>query len=323
MQKKICFIGHVDSGKSSTAGHLYAQCGGLSDHELEKMQQDTKKEKKEYQLWSRVLDIFEEEQTKGKTHEFNIIKLKYNNKEFQMIDTPGHRMFVRSLIDGISYFKANEIIACLIISASKGEFEAGWIKGQTKEDIILVRSIGIRHLIVVINKMDTIEYDMKVYKEIIEKVNPFIRRCKFQTVNYVAISGYKGENLTSTSKYMPESRSLMSIIDEIDIGDTSTKTNTNMIKETEWSQMLCEIMILELDSIISAGFMCMLHYDGKEYEIIIDKIIKRSYLKKGDTAKVIIITAQGTKFIREKETSNIILRYQNGTIGFGKILKVK
>ena len=83
-EKKFIFFGEVDCGKSSTAGHLYVQCGGLSDHELAKIRNDCKN--KQYQLWSRVLDIWEEEQEKGKTHEFNLLSLTFKGIEYKMID---------------------------------------------------------------------------------------------------------------------------------------------------------------------------------------------------------------------------------------------
>ena len=82
--KKICFIGNVDSGKSTTSGHLYALTGQLSEHELSKIVNETEKK---YQMWSRVLDIYNEEREKGKTHEFNLLSFEYQGEKFTLTAT--------------------------------------------------------------------------------------------------------------------------------------------------------------------------------------------------------------------------------------------
>lgn len=315
--KKFCFIGHVDSGKSSTAGHLYVKCGGLSEHELNKLKKES--EKNNYQLWSRVLDIWEEEQQKGKTHEFNLLPFTYNDQPFELIDTPGHKIFIRSLIEGLTYFESTNVIGCLIISMSKGEFESGWDKGQTKEDIILARSVGIRSLIVLFNKMDTIDFDQEKYEIVKKQVKKFIEDCRFETVDYIPISGYQGIGLTD-KEGLPDwykENTLMDTISQIE----PKQINIPEIPKDEWNTMICEIKILFTNNIITKGYQCVLHFDGQEFEAKILQIRDKSFLKVKDTGQILISTNKIIK--KNRKTRKIILRSEDHTIGFGRILKVK
>jgi translation elongation factor EF-1alpha len=315
--KKFCFVGHVDAGKSTIAGHLYVKCGGLSDHEFAKIKKDS--EKKKYQLWSRVLDIWEEEQEKGKTHEFNLLKLNYNNKEYDLIDTPGHKMFIRSLIEGISHFENSEITGCLVISMAKGEFESGWENGQTKEDIIIARSIGIRSLIVLFNKMDTTGWSEKAYETVKKKIRPFIHGCNFSLVEYIPISGYDGVGLTD-KEGLPKwynGFTLMEFMEKIDLKPVAVPP----IDLDSWTEMVCEVKILATDNIITCGYTCIMHFDGGEYDVTLEKLKSKKFLKRGDSDTIII--KSDVPINKNRGTRRIILRDKTFTVGFGRILKVR
>lgn len=319
--KNICFFGHVDSGKSSCAGHLYALCGGISEHELEKLKKECEEEKKMNQLWSNVLDINEEERVKGKTHEFNILPFKHNDHEYNIIDLPGHKMFIREMISGISYFESSDVIGCLLISAAKGEFEAGWIRGQTKEDMIIARSLDIQNLIVLINKLDLQDWNQDIYNNIIKEINPFIKdACGFKNVHYIPISAYKGIGLINNTN-MPEWYKGKSLIDTIEEIKLDIKNEIKSFDVNEFSSLYAEIKILWCQNIISDGFECIIHYCGDEYEVIIEKINGHKILKRKDKEKCIITSKRK---IRAKYASNrFIIRDSKNTIGFGTIIKVK
>lgn len=118
MSKKIKFItiGHVDTGKSCLCGHLLYKCGYVDKHTMEKIKQKAIQDKMERWVWSRVLDIYEEEMLKGKTHEFNLINFNYKDQEYELIDSPGHQIFVRSMIQGLSQ---NVNICVLLVKYDK------------------------------------------------------------------------------------------------------------------------------------------------------------------------------------------------------------
>ncbi len=118
-------------------------------------------------------------------------------RRFTILDAPGHKNYVPSMISGASQAD----VAVLVISARKGEFETGFEKGgQTREHATLVKTLGVRRLIVVINKMDdpTVAWSKERYDEIIEKVVPFLKQNGYNMkseVEFIPISGFSGANL--------------------------------------------------------------------------------------------------------------------------------
>jgi len=329
--KKFCFVGEVDSGKSTIAGHLYYLCGGVTKHDLEQIKKDLGNKKT--QIWSALLDINSEERERGKTNEFSTISLKYNENEYQLIDTPGHQIYIRSLIEGISSFNSNEIIACLVLSARNGEFEKGWINGQTKEDIILARGVGIRNLIVLVNKMDTIGWKEKEFTEICNTVTPYIKRCKFESCKFIPVSGYDGIGLNSVDgmpKWYIEKFSethLMKCIQNIQI---KSIPKISITFPNKWIKMECHIQIVELKKppIITSGFSCILHYNSEEYNVMFEEVYNLikpeiKFLKDKDVGKIIVNSEIPIEKKENKNnTINLIFRYNENTIAYGKIVKI-
>jgi len=327
MIKKFCFIGEVDCGKSTIAGHLFYLCGGANKHELEQIKKELGNKKT--QIWSALLDINSEERERGKTNEFSTLTLKYNNIDYHLIDTPGHQIYIRSLIEGISSFNSNEIIACLVISSRTGEFEKGWINGQTKEDIILARGVGIKNLIVLINKMDTINWAENEFKNIKEKTSSYIKKCKFETCNFIPVSGYNGQGLINLEG-VPDwykDKCLMKTIENINIKNIP---QPKIIFPEKWCKMRCNIRIVELKKppIIAIGFECVLHYNSEEYTVTFEDIAqvqnpKINFLKDKDIGKVIFKTDKHVENKKDRNNSiNLIFRYNEKTIAFGKLLEI-
>ena len=322
---KFVFFGHIDSGKSTCAGHLYYLCGGISEHEFNNIKKECEEDKATYQLWSRVLDINDEEKLKGKTYEFTLLDFEFKGSKFCLIDNPGHKMFIREMIKGMTYFENSNVIGCLLISAKPGEFEAGWVNGQTKEDIIIAKSLGVKDLVVLVNKMETISWNKKTFDTIVGKVNHFVEKiCKFKNIKYIPVSGYDGTGLVDKNNlpqwYSGESviRTMIDITD-LDQEPYPTNKSNKKIIEKEVSKFIGEVKILWCQTVITKGFECVLHYCGQEYDIILDNLPK-TFLKKMDVAKCTIIGKQ--KIIVRSSSKRFILRSGNNTIGFGTIVKL-
>ena len=118
-----------------------------------------------------------------------------------VIDAPGHRDFIKNMITGTSQADC----AILIIAAGTGEFEAGISKdGQTREHALLAFTLGVRQLIVAINKMDTAKYSEARYEEIIKETSNFIKKVGFNPKNvpFVPISGWHGDNMVEATTNM-------------------------------------------------------------------------------------------------------------------------
>lgn len=193
----IIFIGHVDAGKSTTGGHLLYLTGVVDKRTMEKYEKEAKDAGKESWYLSWVLDLNQEERNKGKTTEYGRAYFESDKRKYTLLDAPGHKQYVPSMIGGASQAD----FGILVISARKGEFEAGFERGgQTREHIVLAKTAGIKTLIIAINKMDesTVNWSETRYKECVDKIGPFVRSAGFNPktdVVFMPISGYTGANL--------------------------------------------------------------------------------------------------------------------------------
>lgn len=175
----IIFCGHVDAGKSTIGGQLMFLTGQVDKRTLEKYQNEAREKSRESWYLSWALDTNEEERDKGKTVEVGRAWFETEKKHFIILDAPGHKCFVPNMIGGAS----QSDIAILVISARKGEFETGFERGgQTREHAMLVKTAGVRYLVVLINKMDdpTVNWDQGRYEEIKEKLTPFLKKSGFK-----------------------------------------------------------------------------------------------------------------------------------------------
>jgi len=193
----IVFIGHVDAGKSTMSGQILKLTGMVDQRTLEKYERESKEKNRESWALSWCIDTNDEERDKGKTVEYGKAFFETDKKHFTILDAPGHKSFVPSMIEGASQAD----FAILIISARKGEFETGFEKGgQTREHAMLVKTQGIRRLIVAINKMDdpTVQWAQSRYDEIVGKLSPWLFKqvgYKKDQVNFIPMSGFSGVNV--------------------------------------------------------------------------------------------------------------------------------
>lgn len=318
-------VGHVDHGKSTLCGHLLYLTGSISEHDMKNITTKAEEDKMLNHKWSRVLDIYEEEQRKGKTNEYTITNFNFKNRTYSLTDTPGHKVFIRSMIAGISSNIQN--LACLIISAIPKEFESGFEKGQTKEDILLICAIGITNLIVVVNKMDIIEWDEKIFKNCILNLDKFLKNLNFSIVKYIPISGYLGINLIDTYNN-PNWYKGLCLLDQINeiIDNTKIDDNKTLISTIyKTKSIICTLVILSYDGIITTGYEGICHFSGDEVVYKLEKILSvngklYTFGKIKDKLEVVI---NFDKSVYLKKEDKLIFRDKENTIGFGKVLKIK
>jgi len=315
--KKFVAIGHVDTGKSCLCGHLLYKCGYVDERNMDIIRRKAKQDKMEKWVWSRVLDIYEEEMEKGKTHEFNTVDFSWNDQNYQLIDTPGHQKFVRSMIEGIS---EDVNIAMLLISMKDNEFESSFERGMLKEHLVLARAVGIEHLVVVANKMDLIDWDQKECKKKVLKVTKYLVKelgWPKENLHVVPISAFEGVGLVN-KEGIPEWYKGKSLIETLnDIPSSSRNSIHGDTLETD--RFRVDINILNTNgSIVSAGYTCFMHYNGLESEIVIDKIDgKKPFLRNGNQAECVVMARSKIKI---GEGTRIILRKNDYTVGFGKVI---
>jgi small GTP-binding protein len=147
----VVFIGHVDAGKSTLSGNILYLTGYVDKRTIEKYEREAKQRNRESWFLAFIMDTNEEERAKGKTVEVGRAPFETEAKRYTILDAPGHKNYVPHMISGA----AQADVGILVISARRGEFETGFERGgQTREHAMLCKTLGVRFLIVVINKMD-------------------------------------------------------------------------------------------------------------------------------------------------------------------------
>jgi len=199
----LVVIGHVDSGKSTTTGHLIYKCGGIDKRTIEKFEKEATEMGKGSFKYAWVLDKLKAERERGITIDIALWKFETKKFYFTIIDAPGHRDFIKNMITGTSQADA----AILMIASGEGEFEAGYAKnGQTREHALLAFTLGVKQMIVTINKMDdkSVNYKEERYKEISDELSKFLAKCGYdiKKINFVPISGWVGDNMVDRSDKM-------------------------------------------------------------------------------------------------------------------------
>jgi len=200
----IVVIGHVDSGKSTTTGHLIYKCGGIDKRTIEKFEKEAQEMGKGSFKYAWVLDKLKAERERGITIDIALWKFETDKYYVTIIDAPGHRDFIKNMITGTSQADC----AVLIVAAGVGEFEAGISKnGQTREHALLAFTLGVKQLIIGVNKMDSTEppYSEKRFSEISSEVANYVKKVGYnpKSVAFVPISGWHGDNMIEPSENMP------------------------------------------------------------------------------------------------------------------------
>jgi len=200
----LVVIGHVDSGKSTSTGHLIYKCGGIDKRTIEKFEKEAEEMGKASFKYAWVLDKLKAERERGITIDIALWKFESAESVFTIIDAPGHRDFIKNMITGTSQAD----VAILMIASPSGEFEAGWSKeGQTREHALLAFTMGVKQMIVCCNKMDAkgADYKEERYNEIKAEVSGYLKQVgyKVETVPFIPISGWVGDNMLDLSTNMP------------------------------------------------------------------------------------------------------------------------
>ncbi len=190
----VAFVGHVDHGKSTTIGRLMFDSGKLPPQELEKLKVLAQEQGKAGFEFAYVMDRFKEERQRGVTIDLSYQKLPTQKYDVTIIDAPGHKDFIKNMITGASQADC----AFLTVAAQEG------VQPQTKEHAWLLRTMGVGQVAVLVNKMDTVEYKEDAYKKVVADVSVILKQAgyKTDTMPFIPISGFKGDNVAKKSENM-------------------------------------------------------------------------------------------------------------------------
>jgi elongation factor 1-alpha len=193
--QNLAIIGHVDHGKSTLVGRLLFETGSVPEHVIEQHREEAEEKGKGGFEFAYVMDNLAEERERGVTIDIAHQRFDTDKYYFTIVDTPGHRDFVKNMITGAS--QADH--AVLVVAADDG------VAPQTREHVFLSKTLGIETLIVAINKMDTVDYAEDTYKQVKEEVQKLLGQVRFDSddARFIPISAFEGDNVAERSDNTP------------------------------------------------------------------------------------------------------------------------
>ncbi len=191
-QINIVVVGHVDHGKSTVIGRLLADTGSLPEGKLEDVKALCAKNAKPFE-YAFLLDALKDERSQGITIDSARCFFKTPKRDYIVIDAPGHIEFLKNMITGAARAEA----ALLVIGADEG------IRENSKRHGYLVSMLGIRQVVILLNKMDLVGYDRATYDSLSAEYTAFLKNLHVSPIAFIPVSAREGENIAASSQLMP------------------------------------------------------------------------------------------------------------------------
>lgn len=188
---RIVFVGHVDHGKSTLIGRLLHETGSILPSKIRYVEEICRERGMRFE-YAFLLDALQEEQDQGVTIDVSQVIFKTPKQSYRIIDAPGHKEFLKNMISGASSADA----AILLVDAEQG------VKEQSKRHAMILSLLGVRSIIVAINKMDLVFYKREIFEAIVKELNAHLASLKLAPKAYVPLSAYVGDNLVSRTSQM-------------------------------------------------------------------------------------------------------------------------
>ena len=209
---RLLTCGSVDDGKSTLIGRLLFDSKKLYEDQLDALERDSKREghageEIDYAL---LLDGLKAEREQGITIDVAYRYFSTSKRKFIIADTPGHEQYTRNMITGGS--TAN--LAILLADARKG------VITQTKRHTFLVSLLGIKHVVLAVNKMDLVDYSQEVFEQICQDYRDFTTTLDIPDITFIPVSALKGENVVEVSDKMPwyHGKSMLEFLETVHAG---------------------------------------------------------------------------------------------------------
>lgn len=191
-QINIVIVGHVDHGKSTVIGRLLADTGSLPEGKLDDVKALCARNAKPFE-YAFLLDALKDERTQGITIDSARCFFKTTKRDYIVIDAPGHIEFLKNMVTGAARAEA----ALLVIAADEG------VQENSKRHGYLVSMLGVRQVVVLLNKMDLVGYDRNAYDSLCAEYTAFLETLQVKPIAFIPISARDGENLITPSSHMP------------------------------------------------------------------------------------------------------------------------
>ncbi|RMG21188.1 MAG: GTP-binding protein, partial [Methanobacteriota archaeon] len=206
-QMNIVIAGHVDHGKSTIIGRLLADTNSLPEGKLEQVQEMCRRTSRPFE-YAFLLDALKDEQSQGITIDSARIFFKTKKRHYLIIDAPGHIEFLKNMVTGASHAEA----ALLVIDANEG------VQENSRRHGYMISMLGIKQIVVLVNKMDLVKYDQKRFEDIKKEYTAFLKEIKVDPKTFIPVSGREGDNIASNSPKMPwyTGDTVLSILDSFE-----------------------------------------------------------------------------------------------------------
>ena len=212
---KIVFVGHVDHGKSTLIGRILEETNSLPDGKLEALRASCKAQGRQFE-YAFVLDALAEEQQQNVTIDTTQIHFRTAARSYVIIDAPGHEEFLKNMITGAASADA----AIMVIAADEGAREQSRRHGQ------LLSLLGIRQVIVAVNKMDLVGYAEPVFKQIAAEYGAFLEQLGLNARAFVPVSAQDNVNVSTRAPAAMDwfdGPSLLEAIDQLEAPETAAR----------------------------------------------------------------------------------------------------
>ena len=185
-------VGHIDHGKSTLIGRLLYETDSLPPDKIEEIKKASAGQGRDTEF-AYLLDHLEEERKQGITIDTTQVFFKTDKRRYVIIDAPGHVEFVKNMITGASQAEA----AVLIVDVAEG------VKEQTKRHSYMLSLLGLKQVIVVVNKMDLVEFSQEKFESVKNDAQQWLSSINIEPIIYIPIAAIKGDNVTARSENLP------------------------------------------------------------------------------------------------------------------------
>ncbi|MDI4658908.1 adenylyl-sulfate kinase [Xanthobacter autotrophicus] len=189
---RIVIVGHVDHGKSTLVGRLLHETGSLPDGKLEMLKEVSARRGMPFE-WSFLLDALQTERDQGITVDTSQIRFKTAQRDYVLIDAPGHVEFLRNMVTGAAQADA----AVLLVDAGEG------VREQTRRHAFLLHLLGLRQVAVVVNKMDRVAFDQEAFAVIEEDVSAYLAGFGLRPTFVIPVSARDGDFISERTARLP------------------------------------------------------------------------------------------------------------------------
>jgi bifunctional enzyme CysN/CysC len=201
-QMNIVVVGHVDHGKSTVIGRLMADTHSLPEGKLEQVKASCRNNARPFE-YAFLLDALKDEQAQGITIDTARCFFKTAKRDYIIIDAPGHVEFLKNMISGAARAEA----ALLVIDAHEG------IQENSRRHGYMLAMLGIRQVVVLVNKMDLVNHDLTVFARIRDEYSAFLKDVNITPIDFVPISARDGDNIAEAAPWAPGTRTVLEYID--------------------------------------------------------------------------------------------------------------